>query len=182
MEIVPPSLCIAISGKSGCGNTSISTLLSNKLAIQSINYTFRSLAKEKKKSLEEICKLAENNPSFDKLVDKKQQQLSKKTSCIVASRLAIWLIHHANIKIYLYADLQTRSTRIHKRERGNLTIRLQETKQRDLKDAKRYKSLYNIDINKYSKAADIIIDTRNKNKKTIIQEIVQALKKHNLIK
>ena len=37
-------LRIAISGKSGCGNTTVSTLLSEKLGIKLINYTFRTLA------------------------------------------------------------------------------------------------------------------------------------------
>ena len=39
-------LRIAISGASGCGNTTVSTLLADTLGIPCINYTFRSLAKE----------------------------------------------------------------------------------------------------------------------------------------
>ena len=40
-------LRIAISGKSGCGNTTVSGLLAQKLGIKLINYTFRQLAEEK---------------------------------------------------------------------------------------------------------------------------------------
>ena len=39
-------LRIAISGKSGCGNTTVSNLLSKTLNIAMINYTFRSLSEE----------------------------------------------------------------------------------------------------------------------------------------
>ena len=41
---------IAISGKSGCGNTTVSGLLAQKLGIKLINYTFRQLAEENKES------------------------------------------------------------------------------------------------------------------------------------
>jgi len=34
---------IAVSGKSGCGNTTISRLVSEKLELSFINFTFRSL-------------------------------------------------------------------------------------------------------------------------------------------
>lgn len=39
-------LRIAISGASGCGNTTVSSLLADGLGIPCINYTFRNLAKE----------------------------------------------------------------------------------------------------------------------------------------
>lgn len=38
---------VAISGKSGCGNTTVSSMLAEKLGIKLINYTFRQLAAEK---------------------------------------------------------------------------------------------------------------------------------------
>ena len=37
---------IAISGKSGCGNTTVTRLVSEALGFEMINFTFRSLAEE----------------------------------------------------------------------------------------------------------------------------------------
>ena len=37
-------LRIAVSGKSGCGNTTVSSLLARSLGIKLVNYTFRQLA------------------------------------------------------------------------------------------------------------------------------------------
>ena len=37
-------LRIAISGKSGCGNTTVSGMLAKTLGVTLINYTFRQLA------------------------------------------------------------------------------------------------------------------------------------------
>ena len=38
---------IAISSKSGCGNTTVSTLLSEKLGYPMVNFTFRQMAQER---------------------------------------------------------------------------------------------------------------------------------------
>ena len=78
MRLHKKPLCIAISGLSGCGNTSISNMLADTLSIKIINYTFRSLAKERNLSFEEVCKLAAQDASWDRYVDNKQIVLSKK--------------------------------------------------------------------------------------------------------
>ena len=47
-------LCVAISGLSGCGNTSVSTSLSNLLGIVCINYTLRNLAEDEGFAFDEM--------------------------------------------------------------------------------------------------------------------------------
>ena len=49
---------VAISGKSGCGNTTVSSMLAEKLGIKLINYTFRQLAAEKGLTLAEVIENA----------------------------------------------------------------------------------------------------------------------------
>ena len=83
-------LRVAISGKSGCGNTTVSTLLSQKLGIKLINYTFRQLAAEKGLTLAQVIENAKNDDSYDKYVDTHQVELAEKESCVLGSRLAIW--------------------------------------------------------------------------------------------
>ncbi|MDR0624827.1 MAG: cytidylate kinase, partial [Treponema sp.] len=39
-------LKIAVSGKSGCGNTTVSKIVADTLGLEFINFTFRSLARE----------------------------------------------------------------------------------------------------------------------------------------
>ncbi|HPX27941.1 MAG TPA: cytidylate kinase, partial [Treponemataceae bacterium] len=65
-------LRVAISGKSGCGNTTISSNLSKKLNVVMINYTFRSLSQENGMTLEEILERAKTDDSFDRMVDTRQ--------------------------------------------------------------------------------------------------------------
>ena len=149
---------IAISGKSGCGNTSTSKLVANKLGLELINYTFRNMAEEKGIKFEDISVLAQKDDSYDIFLDEKQKQLATKGNCIVASRLAIWLIGDADLKVFLTAPAEVRAGRIHKREGGSFEDVFQKTMTRDKKDTERFKRIYNIDNNNYSHA-DIIIDT-----------------------
>ncbi|NBK25522.1 MAG: cytidylate kinase, partial [Spirochaetia bacterium] len=50
---------IAISGKSGCGNTTVSKLVADRLGYPMINFTFRTLSEEKGIEFWTFCKLAE---------------------------------------------------------------------------------------------------------------------------
>ena len=95
-------LRVAISGKSGCGNTTVSTLLSQKLGIKLINYTFRQLAAEKGLTLAQVIENAKNDDSYDKYVDTHQVELAEKESCVLGSRLAIWMLKEADFKVYKF--------------------------------------------------------------------------------
>lgn len=174
-------LRVAISGKSGCGNTTISSLLSQKLHIALINYTFRTLAQDNGMSLEQILEQAKTDESFDRLVDTRQVELALSQSCVLGSRLAIWMLKQADFKVYLYADEKIRSERIQKREGGSLDEIIAFTRMRDQEDTMRYKKLYQIDNNKYD-FADCIIDVSDKDPETIAGIILQELLIKGLIR
>lgn len=109
-------LRIAISGKSGCGNTTVSTLLAHELKIKLINFTFRQLAAEKNLTLAQIIENAKTDDSYDIAVDTRQVELARKESCVLGSRLAIWMLKEADLKVYLAADDDVRAQRILNRE------------------------------------------------------------------
>lgn len=165
---------IAISGKSGCGNTTVSTLLSETLGISMINYTFRSLAAETGMSLAEIIEKAKTDDSFDIAVDTRQVEMAKEDSCVLGSRLAIWMLKEADIKVYLYASDEVRAKRIQNREGGSLEEIASFTRMRDEQDSSRYKKLYNIDNNDYS-FVDLEIDTSLYNPEEIVEKIITLL-------
>lgn len=173
-------LRIAISGKSGCGNTTVSSMLSKELGISLINYTFRQLAAEKGLTLAQVIENAKNDDFYDKYVDIHQVELAKKESCVLGSRLAIWMLKEADLKVYLYADDETRARRVFNREGGNLEEIKKFTAMRDSEDSRRYKKLYNIDNNKYD-FVDLFIDTSKFNPEQITNLIIAELKKRNFI-
>lgn len=171
---------VAISGKSGCGNTTVSTLLAEKLGVKLINYTFRQLAAEKGLTLAQVIENAKTDDSYDIFVDNHQVELAKAEPCVLGSRLAIWMLKEADLKVYLFASDETRAKRILNREGGDLQKIKDFTAMRDSEDTRRYKKIYNIDNNEYA-FSDLIIDTANYNPEQIVGLIVAELKKRNLI-
>ena len=150
---------IAISGKSGCGNTTVSSLVADRLDYPLINFTFRSLAQERGMEFWEFCTLAETDDSIDRELDERQVSMAMaQENCVLGSRLAIWMLKEADLKVYLTADTKVRAQRIHKREGGSLHERLEQTTKRDEKDTARYRRLYGID-NSDTSVADLVIDT-----------------------
>ena len=172
---------VAISGKSGCGNTTVSTLLSKKLDVTLINYTFRQLAAERGMTLSEVIESARTDFSYDKYFDTHQVELARKESCVLGSRLAIWMLTEADLKVFLYASDDMRAERIFKREGGDLQKIKEFTAMRDLEDSRRYKELYNIDNSDYA-FADLVIDTSTYTPEEIVEQIVAELKKRGLVK
>jgi cytidylate kinase len=167
---------IAISGKSGCGNTTISGLAAGALGLRLINFTFRALAEEKGMSLAEVLALAAKDDSWDREVDSRQIALAREDGgCVLGSRLAIWMLEEADLKVYLKAKPETRAKRIVKREGGSLEDIASFTAERDRQDRERYLRIYGIDNDNYS-FADIIIDTDDKDVDTIVKLVVEAAK------
>lgn len=173
-------LHIAISGKSGCGNTTVSGLLAEKLGIKLINYTFRQLAAEKGMTLAEVIEAAKNDDSYDKYVDSHQVELAQAEPSVLGSRLAIWVMDKADLKVYLYASDETRAQRVFNREGGDLQQIKDFTAMRDREDTGRYKAFYGIDNNNYD-FVDLIIDTANYNPEQIVDLILDKLEEKGLI-
>jgi cytidylate kinase len=166
---------IAISGKSGCGNTTVSKMIAERLRIKFINFTFRNLAEEKNMELAEILRLAETDFSWDREIDGRQVKIAREAEgCVLGSRLAIWMLPEADLKVYLTAKSETRVARILAREGGDPKTVAEFTAQRDAHDRERYIKIYNIDNDDYS-FADIIVDTDALNPQAITELIVQKL-------
>lgn len=167
-------LKIAISGKSGCGNTTVSTLLAKTLGIPVINYTFRTLAAERGLTLAQVLEGAKKSDEFDRYVDTHQVELAKKGPCVLGSRLAVWMLGEADLKVYLKASDEVRAARVFEREGGDKDAIKAFTKKRDSEDTARYKALYSIDNDDYG-FCDLIIDTNIHKPAEIVDIIMEKI-------
>lgn len=167
-------MIVAISGKSGCGNSSISKRLTEKCNYRLINYTFREYAEEQGLHFSQIHALAKKDRKIDEYIDAKQIQLAKQGDCVVGSRLAIWKLTNADLRVYLRAPLWLRAKRIATRERHSALNSLWRTLVRDIRDRLRYKRYYGININRYQ-LADITIDTAAHNVEQIAEIIAKKM-------
>lgn len=165
---------IAISGKSGCGNSTVSRIVADRLGIRLINYTFRSMADEQGVSFEQMREMAEEDDRWDIYLDKKQVEMAMEGPCVLGSRLAIWLLEKADLKVFLDAPLEIRARRIQQREGGDWKAVLDKTTERDACDRARYMRLYEIDNDKYD-FADMIIDTEKMTAEEIAEAIISKL-------
>jgi cytidylate kinase len=168
----PRGLRVAISGKSGCGNTTVSRLVAQRLGLRVVNYTFKNLARDRGMSFEEICILAETDPQYDLMIDRIQVKLAEEGECVLGSRLAIWLLRYTAFTVYLNAPLNVRAGRIARREDKEPAKALRETEARDKRDHDRYARLYGYDVNNFDFAA-LVVDADALSQDEVAREIVE---------
>jgi cytidylate kinase len=165
---------IAISGKSGCGNTTVSRTVAETMGLRFINFTFRTLAEERGITLEDVLERASRDDFWDREVDRRQAALAREGGgCVLGSRLSIWMLPEADLKVYLRARPETRVERIMKREGGNLKEVTAFTAERDRQDRERYLRIYQIDNDDY-RFTDLVIDTDDLNPDEIVLLIINA--------
>jgi len=170
---------IAISGKSGCGNTTVSKMTAEILNLRFINFTFRALAQERGIEFKKLLELASKDDSWDREVDTRQVMLARERGgCVLGSRLAIWMLNEADLRIYLDASPLVRAQRIVKREGGSIEDVASFTAERDRQDQERYMRIYNIDTDDYS-FADLIIKTDNITPRQIVNMILEKTREKN---
>ena len=180
MRVLKDNLRIAVSGKSGCGNTSVCKRLSSLLGLQLVNWTFRNLAEERGMTLEQVIESAKQDDSYDRLVDTRQVELARQQPSVLGSRLAIWMLEDADFKVFLTASAETRSRRIVQREGGSYEEIFAFTQMRDSEDSGRYLRLYGIDNSDYS-FADLVVNTEDYDIDGVVDLILHGLKSKNLI-
>jgi len=153
-------LRIAISGQSGCGNTTATNNVGGALQLRVVNYTFRDLAKELNLGFDALHSHAEKTFIYDYLTDLVCIRAALSQSIIVGNRLAAWLVE-ADLRVWLHASLEARAARIARRESekgSSYESVLYKTLQRDAQNRRRYLQVYGIDIQDHNDL-DITINT-----------------------
>ena len=165
-------LRIAISGKSGCGNSTVSRIVASRLGLRVVNYTFKDLARDRGMSFDEVCREAEKDPEYDYTIDRMQVALAGEGGCVLGSRLAIWLLRGSALTVYLQAGLEARAERISRREGIPLPEALADTTARDKRDHDRYLRLYGYDVDRWD-FADLVVDAEALDQEAVAARIVE---------
>ena len=174
-------MIITISGKAGSGKSTTAKELAKKLNLKhySIGDLMRQIAREKGISLMELSKQAENDPSIDQELDKKQIELRKNDNFVIDGRLTAFFIPNATLKVFLDCDDNVRAERILKegrKDESGKTINelMEKIRQREQSEKKRYKEIYNNDYAD-KKLYDLVIDTTNTNPSGVIKKITSKI-------
>lgn len=166
---------IAISGHSGCGNTTATTNVGKILGLDIMNYTFRDLAKDLGVAFDDVQKESATNFLYDYLTDLQLIRAALNQKVVVGTRLAAWLME-ADMRVWLNASLEARAARINKREtekQSSYEQVLYKTLKRDESNRKRYLQLYGLDINDHSDF-DLTINTEKLTAEQVSGLIVAA--------
>jgi cytidylate kinase len=145
---------VTVSGLPGSGTTSLAQLLAktHQYDLISAGEIFRQMAAEHHMDLAEFGRLAEKDPCFDRMIDDRQKEIAlAHENIIIEGRLSAWFVPEADLRIWLFASIDTRIDRIQARDiPGDIEIAAILTREREACEALRYRTYYHIDINDLS--------------------------------
>ncbi len=180
-------MIITIAGRAGSGKSTVAKMLAKELGYKhySTGDIVRELAKERGMTLEELMKLSETTPDFDKHIDAYQKELGKKEdNFVLDGRLGWYFIPHSK-KIFLEVSSEVAGQRIFKDKlagkRSEQAIQdMQEarlrSKERDTRDAERYKKIYGF-LWDEPKNFDLVIDTSIPTAEEVVRKIREVITK-----
>lgn len=154
-------LVIAISGLHGTGKSVYARNIAKEFRLRYISAgeLFRQIAMERKLSLAELSLEATKDDGIDRLLDKRTREEIKKGKIVVEGLLAGWIaMEHTALKIYLKAPNEIRISRIASRDSISYTEAEKTTLFREQNERKRFKRIYDIDIDNLT-IYDLILNT-----------------------
>ncbi|OVE84184.1 (d)CMP kinase [Natronolimnobius baerhuensis] len=177
---IETSLFITVSGPPGCGATTLCERLADAIGCPYVSGgdIFRELAEDREMSLNQLTAKAEESDEIDRALDQRLQQIAEKWGTankpfILESRLAGWLAgERADLRIWLDAPESVRLERIEGRLETEAEMRV-----REVSEAGRYQSYYDIDLND-REFYDLHINTARWGKDSVFALVRAALEEY----
>jgi cytidylate kinase len=171
-------MLITISGPAGSGKSTAAEALAERLGYEHVSggAVFREVAAERGLSPLELNRLAEEDDSIDRDLDRRLREIAAgRDDLVLESRLAGWMAgDHADFRVWLYAPLDVRARRVAVREDKPVEQAREETVARAESEATRYEAYYGIDIDDLS-IYDLVVNTARLDETGMIEPIVAAI-------
>lgn len=151
---------IAIGGPHGSGKSSVARRLAEELQMNYISAgeIFRTIARERDVSIEQMSKLIHNEPELDNQIDERTKKLGSEENTIVDAQLAAYFTPQDIIlRLCINASFETRCKRIARREGKSQEEARIETYTREESEHRRFSDLYNIKVSDLS-IYDVVIN------------------------
>ncbi|QFU83673.1 (d)CMP kinase [Natronorubrum aibiense] len=178
---IDTTLFITVSGPPGCGATTLCEQLAEAMGCPYVSGgdIFREIADERELSLNQLTAKAEESDEIDRALDQRLQAIAEEWGTankpfILESRLAGWLAgERADLRIWLDAPEHVRLDRIEDRVETEAEMRV-----REVSEAGRYKSYYEIDIDE-REFYDLSINTARWSKRSVFELVRAALEEYD---
>ncbi len=157
----PRGPSIVFGGPPGSGKTTYARRLAEDLGLDyySAGMIFRELASQYGVSLEELNRIAEEDPRIDLAIDRKAYELALRGGVVLEGHLLPWIVRDVvDVAIYVKAPLEVRVKRIASRDSKHIQLVLHETLGREASHYTRFRRYYGIDVTDLS-IFDLVIDT-----------------------
>jgi cytidylate kinase len=150
---------VALGGPIGVGKSTVARSLAERLRVPLVSAggVFRELARRRGVTVVDLNRLAENDPSIDRDLDRLQGELARQGPCVVESRLSGWMVE-ADLKVWLDASVEVRAARVAAREGQDPDAAREELLVRERSEWSRYQTLYGIEMTDRA-PYDLVIDT-----------------------
>ncbi|MFC3958565.1 (d)CMP kinase [Halovivax cerinus] len=175
-------MLLTVSGPPGSGKSTTAALLAEHFELQHVSGgdIFRELADERDYTPLEFNKLAEENDSIDRDLDRRLRDVAvERDDLVLESRLAGWLAgEHADFKFWLDAPASVRGERIAEREEKDPAAATEETRAREASEAQRYREYYGIDIEDL-KIYDLSVNTARWDPDAVLDMLTTAVEEYD---
>jgi len=164
-------LIVTVSGEIGAGKSTVAKALARSLGLRylSTGEVFREEARRRGLSLAAMGRLAEQDQTIDREIDRMQTDVARAGGVLVDSRLSGWLID-GDLRIWFRAPLAVRAARVAARDGLSVEEALSALRGREESERRRYRAIYQIDLTDLGRY-HVIVDTSIWS----AREIVQAL-------
>mgnify|MGYP006271305521 FL=1 len=177
-------MLITISGPAGSGKSTVAAGLAERLGSEHVSGgdIFRELAADRDLTPLELNKLAEEDDSIDRDLDRRQRELAaEREDLVLESRLAGWMAgDHADFRIWLDAPLDIRAERIADREDKPVRTAREETVERADSEALRYREYYGVDIDDLD-IYDLALNTARFSPGAVLDVVITAVESYDIV-
>ena len=154
------SLVITVAGPHGSGRSTQATRLAEtfRLRYVSTGTLFRERAAQLGVSLEEMTRIAADDDSFDRFLDDRAKEETRRGGVVLDATLSGWVAVDPDLRIYLTAPLGVRVRRIAEREGRSAEEVERETRLREEAELERFRRYYEYDVGDRS-IYDLVLNT-----------------------
>jgi cytidylate kinase len=172
-------LVIVIGGLHGTGKSTCARLLAEKLSLRYVSSggIFRSIANQRKMTIEELSKYAEKHHEIDREVDSEVIRASREGNIVIEGQIAAGLVEAPDIKVFLTASETVRIDRLSCRDRKSKEESLRETKLREASERRRYMETYGINVSDLS-GYNLVIDTSKWSAEAVTRIIERSVEEY----